>query len=725
MDGNILSRRQFVVTGLTAAGGMAIALAHSSLAQALAIKPQPWGNDAPDPKEFNAWLVIEPDDAIIIRYGRAEMGQGSFTALTMCVAEELQCDWSKVKTEFASAHRNVVENNVYGDQSSVGSHSVRLGHEKAQQVGASARERLIAAAAQRWKVDASSCTAENSKVVHKASGRSLRYGELAAAAAKINLAQEPAIKTPEQYTFIGKPQHRLDVPLKVNGTAKFGIDTRLPDMVYAAITACPVFGGTVKSIDASEAKASRGIIDVVQLPDAVAVVADRYWRAKEALAKVKIEWDEGAAAATTSAQFAKDYRDALNGPAATAQNDGDADGAIASAGKVVEAVYEVPYLAHARMEPSNATVHIQGDRLDLWMGTQDALGTLKQAARASGLKPEQVYVHNCFSGGGFGGRGSGKEVNQAIAVAKAINKPVKLVWTREEDVRQDRYRPQAAIRFKAGLGADGMPTGWNIRTVVGSLLRSAGISKVDNGTEPMAVEGLKENPYKVANQKVDCVLKNTHVPVFFWRSVGASQNAFAIQSFIDEMAHAAGKDPYQFRRALLEGKPDWLGVLDLVAEKGDWGKPLPAGKGRGIAIHECYGSIVGEVAEVEVSAKGEVKVDRVTIAVDCGHAVNPLTVAEQMEGGMIFGLSAALYGDITIKNGAVEQGNFNDYKMIRMAQAPKTEVHFALSGGKKWGGCGEPGTAPIAAAVANAVFAITGKRVRSLPLRAQDLISGA
>jgi isoquinoline 1-oxidoreductase subunit beta len=725
MDGNILTRRQFVVTGLTAAGGLAIGLAHPGIAHALAIKAQPWGEDASDAREFNAWLVIEPDDTIIVRYGRAEMGQGTFTSLTMCVAEELQCDWSKVKSEFASAHRNVTENNVYGDQSSVGSHSVRLGREKAQQIGASARERLIAAAAQQWKVEPASCVAESSKVIHKASGRTLRFGQLASEAAKITLAQEPAIKTPEQYTFMGKPQHRLDVPLKINGTAKFGIDIRIPGMVYAAINACPVFGGTVKSVDLGNVKSRRGIIDVVQLQDAVAVVGDRYWRAKEALAALKIEWDTGAAGTTTSAQFAKDYRDALDGPAANAENIGDADAVIAGAAKTVEAVYEVPYLAHARMEPSNATVHLQGDRLDLWMGTQDATGTLKQAARVANMPPEQIYVHNCFSGGGFGGRGSGKEVNQAIAIAKAVNKPVKLVWTREEDVRQDRYRPQAAIRFKAGLSADGTPVGWNIRTVVGSLLRSAGVNKVESGVEPMAVEGLKDTPYNLPNKRVDCVLKNTHVPVFFWRSVGASQNAFAIQSFVDEMAHAASKDPYQFRRALLEGKPDWLGVLDLVAEKGDWGKPLPAGHGRGIAIHECYGSIVGEVAEVSISPKGDVKVERVTIAVDCGHAVNPLTVAEQMEGGMIFGLSAALHGDITIKNGAVEQGNFNDYKVVRLADAPPTKVYFALSGGSKWGGCGEPGTAPIAAAVANAVFAITGKRIRSLPIRPQDLISGA
>ncbi len=725
MDGNILTRRHFVVTSLTAAGGLAIGLAHPGLAHALAIKAQPWGDDAPDKREFNAWLVIEPDDTVIIRYGRAEMGQGTFTALTMCVAEELQCDWSKVKSEFASAHRNVTEDNVYGDQSSVGSHSIRLGREKAQQIGASARERLIAAAAARWKVEPASCIAENSKVTHKASGRTLRFGQLATEAAKISLAQEPAIKTPEQYTLMGKPKPRLDVPLKINGTAKFGIDTRLPDMVYAAVTACPVFGGKLKSVDATEAKSRRGILGVVELPNAVAVVADRFWRAKEALPKLKIEWDLGEAAATDSTQFAQDYRAALDGGAANARNDGDADAAIAGAAKTVEAVYEVPYLAHARMEPLNATAHVQADRLDLWIGTQDATNTLKQAARVSGLKLDQVYVHNCFSGGGFGGRGAGAEVDQVIAIAKAVGKPVKLVYTREEDIRHDRYRPQAAIRFKAGLGADGMPVGWNIRTVVGSLLRSGGASKVENGVEPMAVEGLKDNPFNIANCKVDCVLKNTHVPVWFWRSVGASQNAFAIQSFMDEMAHASGKDPYQFRRTLLAGKSDWLGVLDLAAEKGDWGKPLPAGHGRGISIYECYGSIVAEVAEVSLDERGRVKVERVTIAVDCGHTVNPQTVAEQMEGGMIFGLTAALYGDVSIKNGAVVQGNFDTYPMVHLAEAPPTQVYFALSGGKKWGGCGEPGTAPIASAVSNALFAITGKRIRSLPLKGQNLTSGA
>jgi isoquinoline 1-oxidoreductase beta subunit len=375
------------------------------------------------------------------------------------------------------------------------------------------------------------------------------------------------------------------------------------------------------------------------------------------------------------------------------------------------------------MEPLNATAHVQADRVDVWLGTQNAEAALKRAAAVAGVRPEQVYVHNAFSGGGFGRRSWNDEMVHAVTVSKAVGKPVKVIWAREEDMRHDRYRPQAAIRFKTALGADGMPVAWQIRTAVGSILRSLGMSKVENGIEPMAVEGLANNPYKVANQTIDCVLKNTHVPVMFWRSVGSSQNAFAMESYVDELAYAAGQDPYKFRRALLVDRPDFLHVLDTLAEKGDWGKPLAAGKGRGIAIHESYNTIVGEIAEVAVSAKGEVKVERVVVAVDSGHVVNPRTVEMQMEGGVIYGLTAALYGEISIKDGRVEQANFDGYRMVRMADAPRIEVHLALTGGKKWGGIGEPGTAPIAPAVCNAIFAATGKRIRSLPIKNQDLRS--
>ncbi len=728
MDGSsaitrTLSRRRFIVVGLSAGGGLAIGVAIPGLAQALPLAPEPWSKDTATPSEVNAWILIEPDDSVVIRFARSEIGQGSFTALPMIVAEELECDWSKVRAEYASANRQVRESDVYKSMSTGGSRSVRESREYLQQAGASARVRLVAAAAKQWGVPVAECVARQGKVMHESSNRSAGYGALAGEAAKITLRQEPAIKTPEQYTLIGKPVARLDTPLKINGSAKYGIDTRLPDMLYAAVAVCPVFGGKVKSYDAQKITSRRGIHSVVPIPDGVAVVADRFWRAKEALAALPIDWDYGPNAGTDSAQFRRAYREALDGQAAVARNDGDAAGQIAQAARVVEALYEVPHVAHATMEPLNATAWVQPDRVDAWLGTQNAEAALKRAAAVAGVKPEQVYVHNAFAGGGFGRRSWNDELVHAVTVSKAVGKPVKVIWAREEDMRHDRYRPQAAIRFKTALGADGMPVALEIRTAVGSILRSLGISQVPNGLEPMAVEGLANNPYKIANQRIDCVLKNTHVPVMFWRSVGSSQNAFAIEGYVDELAHAAGKDPYEFRRALLADHPDFLHVLDTLAEKGDWGKPLPSGKGRGIAIHESYGTIVGEIAEVAVSPKGEVKVERVVVAVDSGHVVNPRTVAMQMEGGVIYGLTAALYDEITIKDGRVEQANFDNYQMMRLADAPKIEVHLALTGGRKWGGIGEPGTAPIAPAVCNAIFAATGKRIRSLPIKNVDLRS--
>jgi isoquinoline 1-oxidoreductase subunit beta len=715
-----VTRRQFVVTSASAAGGLAISVAFPGLADAATIGAQAWGAESA-PNDINAFLAIDPDGGILIRSPHNEMGQGAITALPMIVAEELECDWSKVKVEYASAARNLREKNVYGDMVTAGSRGVRTSWQMLLQAGASARVRLIAVAAQRWNVPEAECEAANSKVLHKMSGRSLDYGALAADAGKIKLAKEPAIRTPDQFKLIGKSLPRLDTPLKINGAAKFAIDTQIPGMVYAAIAACPVFGGKLKSVDDAPVKGRRGVQQVVKLENAVAVIADRYWRAKEALALLKPEWDEGEAGKTDSAQFAKLYRDTLDGPMVSARNDGNVDDEFSKSGnlggKIVEAVYEAPHLAHATMEPLNATVDLKSDKLDVWLGTQAPMGSIGQAAAASGLKPEQIEIHNCFLGGGFGRRSVNDEMRQAILVAKQVGKPVKLVWTREEDMTQDRYRPQAAVRLKAALGADGMPTAFDAKIAVGSIMRSVGMNKVENGIEPQAIEGFANTNYKIPNLRVGCMLKNTHVPVMFWRSVGSSLNAFFMESYIDELAQAAGQDPYKFRRALLAHRPDFLGVLDKIAEKGDWGKPLPAGRGRGIAIHECFGSIVGQVAEVTVSQKGEVRVDRVVAAVDCGHVVNPGIVEAQIESGVIFGLSAALYGEITIKDGRVEQGNFHDYQVVRLADTPKIEVYLALSGGKKWGGIGEPGLPPTAPAVANAVFAATGQRVRSLPLK--------
>ena len=727
MNANVntnLTRRLFLLTATSAAGGLMIGIgAAPHVAEAATVQDQPWGTDSGySPNDIDAWIAIDPDDSILIRYQRSEMGQGSMTALPMIVTEELQCDWSKVRIEYASANRNIRENKVYGDMFSHGSMSVRQSQKKMQQVGASARERLIAAAAARWNVPASECSAAQSVVSHKPSGQNLRYGELAADAAKVSLAAEPAIKTPDQFTFIPRPMPRIDVVHKTDGSAKFGMDAQVPGMVFAAIQACPVPGGKLKSVDDSVLAGAPGVIKMVKLDNAVVVVAEgSYWRAKQALARLQPEWDTGAAGSVDSDRLSQEYRAALSEPMLTARNDGNVDQALSGATKTFEAIYETPYLSHSPMEPMNATVNLQPDRLDVWVGTQDAGEALEAAAKESGLKEEQVYIHNGFIGGGFGRRDANDEVKQAIAVAKVVQRPVKLVWTREEDTRQDKFRPHAVVAFKAATGSDGLPTAWSMRVVTSSIFNSVGVKFPPNKVEPMSVAGLADNGYSVPNMRVESLLKNTHLPVWFWRAPGINQHNFAIESFLDEMAVANGLDPYQMRRKLLEGKPDWLKVLDTAAEKGDWGKPLPKGSGRGIAICTDCDSLCAEVAEVTVKPNGDLKVNRVTVALDTRYMVNPLTIAEQAEGSVIYNLSAALFGKITIKNGAAVQGNFDTYRMVRLAEAPKIDVHLLPSGGPKWGGAGEPATAPIASAVANAVFAATGKRIRSLPIIDHDL----
>jgi isoquinoline 1-oxidoreductase beta subunit len=723
-----LTRRHFILTGATAAGGLMIGIgAEQGFAEAATVVAQPWNDDnAYAANEIDAWIAIDPDDSILIRYQRSEMGQGSMTALPMIITEELQCDWSKVRIEYASPNRNVRENKVYGDMFSNGSRSVRASQKKMQQVGASARERLIAAAAAQWNVPATECKAASSVVTHGPSGRTLRFGELAAEAAKIKLDKEPAIKTPDQFTFIGKPMPRIDVVHKIDGSAKFGIDEQIPDMVFAAITACPVPGGKLKSVDESVVAGAPGVLQVVRLEKAVAVVATgSFWRAKQALARLQPEWDVGEAGSVDSARLSKEYREALGGAMLTARNEGNVDQAISGAAKTFEAVYETPYLSHSPMEPLNATVLLQPDRLDVWFGTQAADRAIIDAAKAAGLKQEQVYIHNAFVGGGFGRRDANDEVDQAIAIAKAVKRPVKLIWTREEDTRQDKFRPHAVVAFKAGVGTDGIPTAWSMRVVTSSILSTVGRPLPKDKPERQAVAGLEDNGYNVPNVRVEAAIKNTHLPVWFWRAPGANQHVFAIESFLDEIAAASNLDPYQVRRKLLEGKPDWLKVLDTAAEKGDWGKPLPKGSGRGIAISEDTDSLCAQVAEVTVKPNGDVKVNRVTVALDTRYMVNPLTIEEQAEGSVIFGLSAALYGKITVKNGAPVEGNFDSYRMVRLAEAPKIDVHLVPSGGKVWGGAGEPATPPIAPAVANAIFAATGKRIRTLPIMDTDLSYGS
>lgn len=718
-----INRRQFMITTGMAGGGLLLSFFIPSRQAADAgIAPQPWTASTASSPEVNAWLMIGSDDAVTIRVAQSEMGQGVFTSLPMLVAEELDCDWQKVHAEYASANRSLRENRVYQRMATGGSRAIRASREYVQQAGASARARLVAAAAQQWGVPAGECRTENGMVLHPASGRKVNYGAVATAAGGVKLDSEPSIKTPDQFKLLGKSLNRIDVPPKVNGSAMYGIDVRLPDMLYAAVMACPVFGGKLRRYDFDAVKGMPGVRTAVEIPDGIAVVADSYWRAKTALEVMPVEWDFGPHAKADSEDFWKTFREALDKPGSVAKEEGDALAAIEASTKVVEADYEAPYLAHATMEPMNCTAQVTAQRVDVWVGTQNPEAALAAAAEITGVGPENVYVHNCFLGGGFGRRSNPDDVRQAVTVAKALGgRPVKLIWSREEDMRHDFYRPMAAIRFRAALDANGMPTAYFNRSVTHSILSSVRPGDVKGGIDRTSVEGLANVPYGFPQLRVEHMILNTPVPVWFWRSVGASQNAFAVEGFVNELALAAGKDPVELRRQLLKGHADWLLVLDTAAQKANWGKTMPRGTAQGIAIAESYGSIVAEIAEVAVSRRGEVRVERVVCAIDCGHVVNPLTVAEQMESSVVWGLTAALYGQITIKDGRVVEGNFDDYPMLRLDAMPEVETHLALSGGSKWGGVGEPGVPPLAPAVCHGIFQVTGKRIRSLPLRKHDL----
>jgi isoquinoline 1-oxidoreductase beta subunit len=712
-----LTRRAFVKASAATTGGLALAF---HMPAALGRASGPW-DAAESGRELNAWLVIAPDDTVTIRVAQSEMGEGVFTALPMIVAEELDCDWSTVQAEYADANRSIRNNRLYDRMGTGGSRAVRHSRPYLQQAGASARERLKQAAAERWGLPASELTTSQGRVLHGPSGRSLRYGELAEAAAGVTLGSEPAIRTPDQFRLLGTPQNRLDVPGKTDGSATFGIDVRVPGMRYATIAACPVWGGTLASVDPAPAKAVKGVEQVLEFDDAVVVVADTFWHAKKGLDALSPEWDAGENGDASSDAMLESFRAALAEKGVVAHEAGDAYGALESAETVVEADYDAPYLAHLALEPVNCTVHIQDDRVDVWTGAQNPESVLGVAAETLGRPPEQVYVHNCFLGGAFGRRSRPDFVQWAVKVADRVGAPVQMIWSREEDSRTGWFRPLSAFRFRAGLDAQGNPTAFMNRSATHSILAGLRPESVANGIDGSSVEGLENQPYGIPNQSIEHHLQRTHVPVWFWRSVGSSQNAFALEGFVDEMAEAAGVDPYVFRQRLLADHPDMLRTLKVAAERAGWGRPMAPGRGRGIAVHESFGSICAQVAEVTVTKDGELTVDRVVSAVDCGNTINPRTIEEQVESSIVYGLSAFLWGQCRIENGALVNDNFDDQRVLKLAECPRMETHLSLSGGDKWGGIGEPALPPTAPAVANAIFAVTGRRIRSLPLGDQDL----
>ena len=712
---NVLSRRKLLQAGAAAGGGLLLSLS------------LPFSNgvaETADADGFapNAFIRIAGDGRIVLTMPYVEMGQGTYTSIPMLIAEELEVDLKQVQVEHAPPNEKLYGNPLLGGLQATGnSNAVRAAWQPLRQAGAIARTMLVSAAAKRWNVDPASCRAQSGEVLHAPTGRRIKYGALAADAARMPVPESVVLKRPEDFKLIGTPAKRLDAPAKVNGTAVYGIDVRPPGVKIATLAQSPVFGGRVKSVDDTAAKAVKGVRQIVRLDDAVAVVADHMGAAKKGLAALVIEWDAGPHAKLDTNEIVRQLETATLDSGAIAQSIGNADTAMANAITKVEAIYQVPFLAHATMEPMNCTVHVRKDGCEVWVGSQVMARAQAAAATTAGLPLDKVVVHNHLIGGGFGRRLEIDGVIRAVEIAKHVDGPVKVVWTREEDIQHDMYRPYFFDRISAGLDDKGMPVAWNHRFAGSSIISRWAPPLFNNGLDPDTTEGAIDLVYALPNMHVEYVrVEPPGIPTAFWRSVGPSHNVFVTESFMDELAAAAKQDAVTYRLALLEKTPRAKTVLALAAEKAGWGQPLPERVGRGVSLQFAFASYMAQVAEVEVSKDGTVRVRRVVCAVDCGTVVNPDTVQAQIQSAVMFGITAALHGEITLKDGRVEQTNFDSYQILRMNEAPAVEVHIVQSP-ESPGGMGEAGTSAIVPAVTNAIFAATGKRVRKLPIDATAL----